>query len=327
METQEVGLQSSKDGNSFSHPLHKRHGSFRAGEVTPPNLVASKTGSCSDNRDEAHGNIALGTAEEQSLIDESFDDQVESIGLVENVVDVNQWSDSGTIATLSAPVTKKVFADDIFRVQQGQSQEPLLFSTTKKYTVVLVQDVPLVLVNDWDTVGAITEATALYGIQYGDRTPSLASIWASLLWPVLEEVAVKIDLEETLALLRILKTVCTKACIRLASANTNKIDFHMSVMGSMIRLGSTKESELYFAVTEMHRMKIFQGRLIKVIVDVEVPNLKFVIEYVDDAMEDERRLRYSVLTPSHLRHVNDCGLYFRYESCVFAGLSLTLPRS
>lgn len=82
-------------------------------------------------------------------------------------------------------------------------------------------------------------------------------------------------------------------------------------MGSMIRLGSAKESEVYLAVTEMHQMKIFKSRLIKVIVDVEVPNLKFVVEYVDDAMEDDRRLRYSVLTPSHLRNVNDCGLYFR----------------
>lgn len=259
----------------------------------------------------------LPTLEEVSATSNTAQDRTILRG---HIVLEDQWREGGVIATLSAPFSEKLRSDGRFKILSDDQSDPIV-TTDAKYTVVLVGQIPMVIVNDWFAVEALTACAARQCL----RVPHRATIRASLMWSLLQSSdRVAIPPLEVAEMIAILREVCIKACKRLGSAKESQtLSFHLSAMGAMIRVTSATESRVWVQVRQRHRCKLVPGLLTNVVLDTEAPLLRLAIEYYLTRPDSEDLTpQYVVLSPQHLSELNVAGIFFRCDSYVPAGMIL-----
>ncbi|EXJ72786.1 uncharacterized protein A1O5_03933 [Cladophialophora psammophila CBS 110553] len=271
--------------------------------------------------------IATSIDEEPQTIEEEISDNNK---LMSHIWDARYWKQGSIIATLRAPFTGPPISTNA--TISFSKRKPIIVRTVEKYSVALVDHIPLVVVNDRTVLEALTEGARSYcGLQNNESN----LIWASYMWPIWKSDAIElaIDSEERLAFAELLTTVCLKACERLQRpefaillSTPSLLHHHLCAMGLMLRLNTDKGRLLYIQLRvsrgQYNVSYLVAGELSHVLVTATAPQVKATVSYKLNG--DTTHL--PIALSAHISEINNFDIYFRYANTVPAGKILRLPQ-
>ncbi|OCT52733.1 hypothetical protein CLCR_10628 [Cladophialophora carrionii] len=233
--------------------------------------------------------------------------------IVARILNFEQWADGETVATLKAPLTKRLITSGEITLR-GQ-----VFRITEKYTVVLVDAAPVVVLNDVAVLNAVRTTAASYLL----RVENIACIWASILWPLWRKVG-SIETNEHVEVEKFLEAICRNACeilLRPGWMRCSQPDFHLSAIGSMIRLKSEQGRLAYWVQTSARGYELLRVELAEVLAEEETPFIRVAFSYTTPKGQQTQKV---TAFDGPMTRFNKLGIFFRSQSKVPAGSLMTI---